>query len=191
MAPITTFTPAKWPFRSRGQRCARRSHLLYCPIGAAEGGRIVPIPALTPDGYLPPGAHDCTLDDVEADFTGNPHRIRLMDELRRFLTWLDTVHGLALPYYVDGSYTTSKTTPSDIDFIIDITHATQVEIGKALYLFSMEKDQIKTDFHIDFWLYHPVAGNDLRAFFQYVRTEELNQRKLPIDTRKGILRIVP
>lgn len=151
----------------------------------------MPIPALTAHGYLPVGAHDCTLDDVEANFAGNAHRTQLLEDLRRFLDWLITTHGISLPYYVDGSYTTSKAHPSDIDFIIDISNATPLEIGTVMTLFAFNRSQIKADYRIDFLPYHPNASNDLRAFFQYVRTEELNRRNLPIDTRKGILRIVP
>jgi hypothetical protein len=114
-----------------------------------------------------------------------------MNDLRRFLQWLSATHGLDLPYYVDGSYATGKALPSDIDFIIDISNATRQEIGIAMYLYAFQHDQMKTDFRIDFWPYHPGASNDLRQFFQYVRTEELQQRRLPADTRKGILRIVP
>lgn len=191
MALTAPTEDTRWRGRCRCKYCAPRNRLLYLNAGEMEGEKLVPIPALTMYGYLPAGSHDCTLDDVEADFAGNPHRIQLLADLRRFLHWLATVHDLALPYYVDGSYTTSKPNPSDIDFIIDISNATQLQIGTAMTLYAFHRDQIKADFHVDFLPYHPGAGKDLRAFFQYVRTEELNQRKLPIDTRKGILRIVP
>lgn len=165
--------------------------LLYLQRDSVQGDMLVPIPALTTDGYLPVGAHDCTLDDVETRFAGNPHRVQLLNDFRRFLQWLRITHGLDLPYYVDGSYTTRKALPSDIDFIIDISNATQQQIGTAMYLFAVEQSQMKANFRVDFWAYHPGASNDLRQFFQYVRTEELQQRRLPADTRKGILRIVP
>lgn len=173
------------------QRCIAAYRLFYLNTADEPGEIVVPIPALTANGYLPVGAHDCTLDDIEANFTGNPHRAQLLNDLRRFLHWLSTEHGLDLPYYVDGSYTTGKAHPSDIDFIIDISDATPVQIGMAMNLYAYQREQIKADFRIDFLPYHPGAGNDLRQFFQYVRTEELNQRKLPSETRKGILRILP
>jgi len=150
----------------------------------------VSIPALTTDGFLPVGAHDCTLDDVEAEFAGNPHRAQLLRNLRLFLQWLSRVHAIELTYYVDGSYATGKAHPSDIDFILDISHATTAQIAVALSLYAHQRPQIKNDFHVDFLLYHPGGGNDLRQYFQYVRTEELHSRKLPLETRKGILRIV-
>lgn len=151
----------------------------------------MPIPALTADGYLPLGEFDCDLGEVEALFCGNERRKLLLDKLRQFLAWLRDHHGLDLPYYIDGSYATAKEHPSDVDFVLDITYANNEQIGAALKLFTLQRAQIKEDFNIDFWFYHPGAQKDLRQFFHYVRVEELQQRQLPPETRKGILRIQP
>lgn len=151
----------------------------------------MPIPALTADGYLPAGEFDCDLSDVEHAFGINEHRAELLRKLREFLLWLRDNHGLELPYYVDGSYTTAKDVPSDIDVVLDLTFATDQQIGITLTLFTLHQVVIKQTFKVDFWFYHPGAQKDLRHFFQYVRVEELQQRQLPPDTRKGILRIQP
>ncbi|MCZ8063081.1 hypothetical protein [Silanimonas sp.] len=151
----------------------------------------MPIPALTADGYLPAGEFDCDLGEVENTFGINDHRAELLDKFREFLAWLRDGHGLDLPYFVDGSYTTAKDLPGDIDFVLDLTNATSAQIGAALTLFFMHQEEIKTNFKVDYWFYHPSADKDLRQFFQYVRVEELQQRQLPPDTRKGILRIQP
>lgn len=155
-----------------------------------SGGDGVPIPALTADGYLPSGEFDCDLGEVENTFGINDHRAGLLDKFREFLAWLRD-QGLDLPYFVDGSYTTAKDAPSDIDFVLDLTTASDVQIGIALTLFTFHQVAIKQNFKVDFWFYHPEADKDLRQFFQYVRVEELQQRQLPPDTRKGILRIQP
>ena len=149
------------------------------------------IPVLTADGYLPVGEFDCDLGEVEITFGINEHRVSLLEKLREFLAWLHGNHGLDLPYYVDGSYTTAKGMPSDIDFVLDLTQATNQQIGTALTLFTLHQVEIKQNFKVDFWFYHPAAEKDLRRFFQYVRVEELQQRQLPPETRKGILRIQP
>lgn len=151
----------------------------------------MPIPMLTADGYLPVGEFDCDLVEVENVFGINDHRVDLLDKFREFLAWLRNQHGLDLPYFVDGSYTTAKELPSDIDFVLDLTNATDSQIGNALLLFTFHQAIIKNNFSVDFWIYHPDADRDLRQFFQYVRIEELQQRQLPADTRKGILRIQP
>lgn len=147
------------------------------------------IPALTVDGYLPAGEFACNLGEVEAAFGINDHRAELLNKLREFLVWLSDDHDLDLPYFVDGSYTTAKDVPSDIDFVLDLTNATDEQIGSALTLFTFHQAMIKQTFKVDFWFYHPDADKDLRQFFQYVRVEELQRRQLPPDTRKGILRV--
>ncbi len=151
----------------------------------------VPIPALTADGYLPAGEFDCDLVEVQLTFGLTVHRAGLLEKLRQFLAWLRDQHGLDLPYFVDGSYTTSKAVPNDIDFVLDLTTASDLQISSALTLFTFQQANIKRDFKVDFWFYHPEADKDLRQFFQYVRIEELQQRQLPPGTRKGILRIQP
>ena len=151
----------------------------------------MPIPALTADGYLPVGEFDCDLTEVQQTFGINDHRVGLLDKLGAFLEWLRDHHGLELPFYIDGSFTTSKHHPNDIDFVIDLTNAPQDQIGRAFGLWAVERAAIKENFKVDYWPYVPGAPKDLRAFFQYVRVEELHERQLPMETRKGILRIEP
>jgi hypothetical protein len=151
----------------------------------------MPIPELTADGYLPAGEFECELEEIETVFCGNEHRGWLMNRLREFLAWLRNQHGLNLPYYVDGSYTTAKEHPGDIDFVLDLSTASKPQINAALTLFTFHQTQIKENFNVDFWFYHPAAQKDLKQFFQYVRVEELQQRQLPPETRKGILRVQP
>lgn len=151
----------------------------------------MPIPALMETGYLPSGEFHCNLDELRDTFGINERRTTLLAKLDAFLHWLRNTHRLDLPYFIDGSYTTSKAHPGDIDFVIDLSNATNEQIGTALTLFSLHHTQIKQDFEIDFWYFHPGAQNDLKQFFQYVRIEELQQRQLPPETRKGILRITP
>ena len=151
----------------------------------------MPIPALTAEGYLPAGEHTCDLAEVEDTFCHNDHRASLLDKLRQFLAWMYEHHEIDLPYFVDGSYTTAKEQPGDIDFVLDLTNANDQQIGAALTLFTLHQAQIKEDFKVDFWFYHPDAEKDLKQFFHYVRAEELHEKQLPPETRKGILRIQP
>jgi hypothetical protein len=73
------------------------------------------IPPLRPDGTLPPGGYDATLDEVIAAYPATtPQRQALNDALIRFVEVarrLGTVHRIA----VDGSYITSKPDPGDVD----------------------------------------------------------------------------
>lgn len=75
-----------------------------------------------PDGLkvLPPGRHSCTVAEVHACFVaGRPdeaHRQRLFDDWQAF--WdQQLAHKLAvIAHWVDGSFTSDKVMPNDIDF---------------------------------------------------------------------------
>jgi len=75
------------------------------------------IPSLNENGYLPPGIHPATLDEIAVAFgSSSPERQELMQSLR----WLvemcrkDDVARLI----VNGSFVTSKPDPDDVDCIL-------------------------------------------------------------------------
>lgn len=83
----------------------------------------MPLPPLGPgpDAHdaLPRGRHTCSWDEMVAAFvTGRPdaaHREGLLDDLRAYLGRLTDI-GLVLDsIWVDGSFTSAKVNPSDID----------------------------------------------------------------------------
>ena len=83
----------------------------------------MPLPPLIPgaDGYevLPRGRYTCTLDELVAVFvdgrTDHAHRVGLVDDLQAYLGRLADI-GLVLDsLWVDGSFTTAKVNPGDID----------------------------------------------------------------------------
>ncbi|MFN9212102.1 MAG: DUF6932 family protein [Betaproteobacteria bacterium] len=55
----------------------------------------MPIPTLQPNGLLPTGVHECSLEDISAHFTWNDHRSGLF---RRFLNFLDAELKPQFPY---------------------------------------------------------------------------------------------
>lgn len=148
------------------------------------------IPALTAAGYLPAGEHLCTLDEVQQSFATNEHREALLERLHAFLDWLVATESLSMPVYVDGSFTTNKPKPSDVDVVMDLAQATNEEIGKAMRIYQ-QHDWVKEEFSVDYYPYFPALGNDLREYFKYIRVEELQQKQLPKESRKGLLRIEP
>jgi hypothetical protein len=147
----------------------------------------MPIPALTPAGHLPAGEHICNFTEFENTFAHNDHRSFLLGKLKDFLEFLSS-RGLRLPYYLDGSYSTDKLYPRDIDFVLDCSGATGQQVRDAFGLMASQVE-IKAEFYVDFWVYFPGAPSDLRAYFQYVRVEEMQAKNMSIGSRKGILRI--
>lgn len=83
------------------------------------------IPNMRPDGTLPPGRWGTTLPDVETTFVSgrDPVRAEIMQDFINALQLLRRVTPVSR-VWIGGSFTTSKTTPSDIDavFIIRSDH---------------------------------------------------------------------
>jgi hypothetical protein len=76
------------------------------------------LPALRPDGTLPPGEHAATLADVLAAFPATtPERQALNQALTQCVETVRRLN-LAQQIAVDGSYTSDKATPGDIDLVV-------------------------------------------------------------------------
>lgn len=80
----------------------------------------MPIPQLTSEGFLPPGIHDATLQELEdrfGRFQGSDKRPELFRSLAAFVREVRT-WGNAEEILVDGSFVSAETRPSDIDLIL-------------------------------------------------------------------------
>src|SRR4051812_16918569 len=80
----------------------------------------MPIPDFTPEGLLPPGLHECTLDELRARFgffQSSDRRPRQFEQLERFLAEARQ-SGLAEAVIVDGSFVTAADEPNDVDLIL-------------------------------------------------------------------------
>jgi hypothetical protein len=78
------------------------------------------IPPLSPQGFLPPGIHDASLDEIEARFgrfSSNERRVELFNKLRQYLAEL-SAWGHIKEVLIDGSFVSSKDCPNDIDMIV-------------------------------------------------------------------------
>lgn len=150
----------------------------------------MPIPNLTQFGVLPVGRHDCTLVEIEAVYTATEHRRALWADLQGFLAW---VHPQPKPtsIYFDGSFTSDKTAPSDIDVVFDLDGCDKATQAHWWLVFATQRDALKRDFRVDFWVYVPGAPRDLRAFFEYVKLEEAVTRGMGPQDLKGLLRVAP
>ena len=70
------------------------------------------------NGFIKPYiAVEIDLETFQTLFAFNPHRKRLFDEYAEFIGILKNMHTGSFYQYVNGSYTTQKTFPKDIDFV--------------------------------------------------------------------------
>lgn len=75
------------------------------------------IPPLNEHGYLPPGVHEATLDEVIARFGhGSEQREAQADSLRWLLPKCRAVGILKI--LINGSFGTAKADPNDVDCVL-------------------------------------------------------------------------
>ena len=75
------------------------------------------IPPFEENGYLPPGIHRATLDEIEARFGREPEIRRVQMESLRWLVDLAKRAG-AERLVINGSFTTDANEPNDIDCVL-------------------------------------------------------------------------
>jgi len=157
-------------------------------IAFLEGWCELAFPSLTNAGICPEGTHDCTLDEIAANLCHNEARQRLWDKFLEFHAWMLT-QPVPPSILIDGSFSTDKTVPGDIDVVVDLTGADDATIGFWATQYFNRKQQIGQIYNLDFYIYFPGAPKDLRAFFTYVKVEEAIARGLQPEDRKGLLRV--
>lgn len=148
----------------------------------------MPVPALDAHGLLPVGTYDCTLQEIEASFCWNAHRLALINSLNDFIVqrWLPL--NISAPFWIDGSFTRSKNLPEDIDLVADLSH---LQFADAFPVFQLQfqRSQLKAQYNVDFWIRHPSLPNDLAQFFCYTGIKAGAELGLPPKHPKGILRV--
>lgn len=153
------------------------------------------IPSLS-NGVLPTGIHDCTLAEAEASFgQGNPHpnRSTLWQGLLQFL---DVIKPICDPnkfhtLYIDGSYTTDKEAPNDIDVVLEAALPGSIAV-KAIsncgLLHIVDEEQTQRMYGLHVFLAFP-SDDEWIAFFQKIKPAEAQQRGMSPQDSRGILRV--
>lgn len=145
----------------------------------------MPIPPLNPrTGYLPPGDHEASLEDLADRFGWNFRRRKLLSALEWVVRRLRE-QGVQ-EIYVDGSLTTSKERPRDVD-VIYVAPATNDPDGWGL-LSPARRMELKKLQSVDLWRHpslqavegDPFKTQTLRQFFETDRD----------GVKKGLIRLV-
>ena len=80
------------------------------------------IPKFTEKGYLPEGCHTCSIDEFKErfvhDFKNSKTRKSRFKGFVEYNEYLKIAIKKELIYLINGSFTTKKTNPVDIDFVI-------------------------------------------------------------------------
>lgn len=155
----------------------------------------MPIPLLDPHGLLPLGVHDCTVDEIGERFGGSNDGPR-RDLFNGFLRWRGLLlrRNLPVEIFVDGSFTTSKDYPGDVDVALRLPAPTR-ELARAL----READDLlnpaktKPTYSVDVHVFsdgvdEPASGNLVR-FYSMMRPEDARRHGVPGNHVRGILRV--
>ena len=165
-------------------------------MNSSSNGKLNLIPSLV-NGFLPSGIHECSLDEIEAVFAQSnpsPRRPELWAKFVNYVNWIRPM-GFFQQIYVDGSFTTDKHDPGDIDVVLQIPQPSvqlqarmqaNPEIPKA-----WDVSYAKTVFEIHPFLWYQGLPPDQSfiEFFQGIRPEEARRLNLPVNTCKGILKV--
>ena len=148
----------------------------------------MPIPNLDKHGLLPPGVHDCTLEEIGRIFGGNVYRKEL------FQYFLDCLRVEIRPVfddpiYINGSFVTYKEIPYDIDVVLDLRNTTDGRMLQGLVFMTRHQTRFLDEYRVHFWINLP-GFEDFSTFFQYVGTKTARFKSLNPRHLKGILRIV-
>lgn len=138
----------------------------------------VVIPEFDENGNLPEGVHDATVEEVGARFAYNPPRQRLFDA---FLEVMDILNECNSPeVHLDGSFITTKETPSDYDMCWESTGVEQTDrLREFLELRELRKERYLGDIFIR--MPQPPY------FYDHVEHWQSDSRQ--DDAVKGIIRI--
>ena len=125
------------------------------------------IPALNKNGELPPGEHRTTVQELEATFgTSTPKRQELVQKLK---TALSNFKAAGVPkVWIDGSFTTTKPEPADIDGVCDFVHKTDITKLDPVFLDASGTDAQKNKYGLDFYpnVIEGGTGLPFPKFFQ-------------------------
>lgn len=146
------------------------------------------IPDFDEHGLLPAGVHVCTMAEIGARFGWNQHRVNLVNRLDTFLT-REIRPTFREPLDVDGSFVTDKQEPVDVDVVLDLRGASDLQQFLGWRLMRDRRDSFTQTYSVDFWINLP-GQNDLGEFFQYVGVKASASKGLPPRHLKGILRVL-
>ncbi len=144
------------------------------------------IPELSADGLLPPGIHDCTLQEIGlrfGSFQRTERRRLLFGKLEEFLKTVDK-SGMFEVVIIDGSFVTNDPAPNDIDLIavVPTEHDFERELTVSQYAL-VSRPLLRKRFGFDVVL----ARRDSSLYDSYV--EFFSRVRQKPSLRKGLLRL--
>lgn len=144
---------------------------------------------------LPEGIHDANLDDIRRVLSLTSRRQVLFENLKQYIESV-RLTGWACEVLVDGSFAMPAVgMPNDIDIILVLpTNWDMNRRDFKLFEYNvLDGRHAKRSYKIEVF---PVLPNSDRlvyftTLFSQVRVEHCRELNLPVESRKGLIRVVP
>jgi hypothetical protein len=147
-------------------------------------------------GYITPvDAVETDIETFEQVFVFNAHRKLIFNEYLKFLTALNNLELGSFFQWVNGSFTTQKITPNDIDVVtfVNFTHYENVEkILREIRLDFRSRKLIDCYFVVIYPENHPNFSDyraDKLQFFHDFTHDVKREKKLNMKLPKGLISI--
>lgn len=133
------------------------------------------IPTLTATGELPPGIHMATIAEIESTFgQSNDRRRLLLKGLKEAMAVFKVANVSKI--FVDGSFTTDKEEPNDIDGCWSAEGVDEQLLDRRFWdfetpqEFERNRNEIKNEFGIDFFIAEIIEGGSGKPFPEFFQT---------------------
>jgi len=143
----------------------------------------MPIPGLNQNGELPPGVHVATFSEIKTAFgLSTGRRKRLTEGLLKAVEMFKSA-GVQF-ILIDGSYTTDKADPEDIDGCWSASGNIKInKINPVFWNFSnstefqAQRAKAKDQYGLDFFIAETLEGNSGKSFSEFFKTNRNGDRK--------------
>lgn len=145
----------------------------------------MPIPDLNDNGHLPKGIYECSIEELEnrfGKFQSSDKRIKLFNSLKSYIEELKSTDSAKF-LLIDGSFTTSKDSPSDIDLILVLND--EIDLNETVPPFKYNvrsKKYLKKHYPFDFYFGFEDDISTLKMINLFFRVKDS-----PLE--KGFLKI--
>ena len=129
------------------------------------------IPEWLKNGDLPPGVHFAAWSEIEARFSFNSRRRRLLKGFREACQELQRA-GCRL-VYLDGSFVTRKEHPADFDACWDVREVDEEKLNPVFWDFSKGRAAQKGRFRGEFFPAQLPEGATGRAFLDFFQVNKM------------------
>ena len=142
------------------------------------------LPPLDKEGYLPPGVHSATWDEVCDAFGDNPYRDRLLAGLRAALENLKLAGCTTV--YLDGSFVTEKEIPGDFDGCWEVVGVDPGALDPVLLDFSNGRAAQKAKYLGELFPVRSDSGSIGQTFLEFFQSDQDGSPKgiIALDLRR-------